>query len=340
MLNTDLGRILAGNEEHVRRAHETLSSVPVDQEVLDGDGADERQLTIAGSCRVSGSGTFTGKAERTLTLLPPEEPGWWIDRRDLPDSLPLRVSIENVWTTGNIVSNIVLRAGDPHNYLRMVEHIVALKVGMGLDHLMIHVDSGDPPLLDRGSLDLVEAVETAGTRALDDPVVYVGVKEPVTMASDSGGFLTLHPPANGSRALTVDCAIDFPNAIGRQRIRFAVNRDTFRHGAFARTNTSLGVVLYCKTIGKIFADIRNLGYTMGNILVAGPNRYFNEARLDHNGKSLEAVWHRAALDLLAAVALIPGGRLAGHVVSYKAGHGVDCRMVTRLVRDKLLERLS
>ena len=62
--------------------------------------------------------------------------------------------------------NIVLRSGSPHNYLRMVEHIVALRMGCGIDNLMIETDSGDPPLFDRGSLDLVEAPRPrgAGTR--------------------------------------------------------------------------------------------------------------------------------------------------------------------------------
>ena len=47
------------------------------------------------------------------------------------------------------------------------------------------------------------------------------------------------------------------------------------------------------------------------ILVAGPRHYFNPPRLIHNGKSLEAVWHRAALDLLAASKLSPRSLIAG-----------------------------
>jgi UDP-3-O-acyl-N-acetylglucosamine deacetylase len=125
----------------------------------------------------------------------------------------------------------------------------------------------------------------------------------------------------------------------KQRIRFDVNPQTFRYGAAARTNTNMWMMLYCKTVGKVFADTRNLGYTLDNILVAGPRHYVNKPLLVHNGKSLEAVWHRAVLDLLAAVALIDMGRLAGHIISYKAGHAVDCDMIRLLYQRDLLEEI-
>lgn len=336
------GRILLGEPEALRRAYAAFEAQPVDLDLTNTPGPQPPavQTTLAGEASVTGPGTFFGRAQRTLTVAPSHEPGWWIDRRDLPDALPVKVAIENVWTTGSIVSNIVLRSGSPHNYLRMVEHIIALKVGLGIDNAVIRVDSGDPPLFNRGSLDLVETFDRAGIVPLAAPATYVTVKETVSAVTPQGNFLTIHPAPPGDRRLTLDCAIDFPTFIGKQRLRLTVNRDLTRQGSVARTNTSRGKMLYCKTIGKVFADIRNLGYTKENVLVAGPNGYMNTPRLVHNGKSLEPVWHRAVLDLLAAVALIGQGRLAGHIVSYKAGHVLDCRMMVRLQRERLLEILS
>ena len=89
-------------------------------------------------------------------------------------------------------------------------------------------------------------------------------------------------------------------------------------------------MLYCKTIGKLFADVRNLGYSDQNILIARKKRYHNQPRLVRNGKSLEAVWHRGVLDLLAAIALIPDARFVGEITSFKAGHRLDCDLVTQL----------
>jgi UDP-3-O-[3-hydroxymyristoyl] N-acetylglucosamine deacetylase len=340
---SNTGRVLLGDPAVLARANAAFADIPVDLDLTEpvAEPIPEHECTLGGEVSATGPGTFFGRAQRTLTFAPSDTPGWWIDRRDLADSLPVRVAIENVWTTGSVVSNIVLRSGSPHNYLRMVEHIIALRVGLGLDNVVVRVESGDPPLFERGSADLVDAIDRAGIVALPQPARYVAVKEPVTVVSPQGSFLRIEPPARrGDRRLTLDCAVAFPNAIGKQRLRMTVSRDLLRRGAVARTNTSRGKMLYCQTIGKVFADVRNLGYNTRNVLVAGRERYFNEPRLLHNGKSLEAVWHRAVLDLLAAVALIGDGRLAGHVVSYKAGHVLDCNMIVRLHRERLLEPLS
>lgn len=333
------GFILSGDNAAICEAYEKMAGMPVDQEMMTTGLADEffsEQTTIGVPVAVSGPGTFLRKANHTVTFRPCQESGWCFSRHDLPASLPIHVSVKNVWTTAR---NIVLCSGSPHNYMRMVEHIVALKAGMGVDNLIIDVQSGDPPLFDRSSMDLVEAMDSAQLVKIRRPAVYVTVKEPVTIASPNGGFLTFLPAEDKSRRLEVDCAVNFNNAMGRQRIRFIVNRTTFRYGAFARTNTNIWMMLYCKTVGKIFADVRNLGYTMRNILVAGPHYYFNQPRLIHNGKALEAVWHRATLDLLAAVALIDEGRFAGKIISYKAGHAVDVQMIKELYHHGLLERI-
>lgn len=332
------GRIIAGDEALARQSYAEFQGLEVDWDLRNGScpAPREQLTTIDEPVTLTGTGTFLGKATRTITLEPCELEGWWIDRSDLPDCLPTRVSIRNVWTTGDMVSNIVLRSGSPHNYLRMVEHIIALKVGMGIDNLMVRIDSGDPPLFERGSLDLVEAIGSREVRELPGRVRYVTVKEKVTAVAPHGGFVTLAPCAASVPELNLDCAVNFPNAIGRQRIQFPATYDHFRMGAEARTNTTSGKKLYCQTIGKLFADVRNLGYTYKNVLVAGKDRYINEPRLLHEGKSLEAVWHRATLDLLAAIALIDRGRFVGEITSYKAGHSLDVHLITLLYMHDLL----
>jgi len=220
-----------------------------------------------------------------------------------------------------------------------VEHIIALKLGLGIDNLLIKVTSGDPPLFDRGSLDIVEALDAAGAVQQSHTVSYVTVKEKVTMGGENGGFLTFIPwdqKTAGKKRLTIDCAIDFKNAIGKQRVRFDLTGKIFRQGAVARTNTNSATRFYYYTIGQLFADIRNSGYTNRNILIAGRREYLNEPKLMHNGKSFEAVWHRAIMDLLAAVALIDCGRFIGKIISYKSGHALDVNMIRMLYKHNLL----
>ena len=330
----EIGRVVAGDAAAIAAAAVRMRDQPVDLERLhDGPYPFSKWHTTIGSAQsASGHATFSPR-NSTLTFSPTREDGWWIRRTDQKEQFPFKVSVRNEWTTAR---NIVLRCGNPHNYLRMVEHIVALRVGMGVDSLLIETDSGDPPLFDRGNLDLVEAIEKAGIVETDAPARFITVKEPVTFGGNRGDFLTFLPAKPGECGLRVDSAIDFPSVIGRQRIRFDVTPETFRIGAEARTNAPSKEYWYAKTVGKLFADTRNLGYTRRNILVHGKTKYLNEPKLVFDGKTLEAVWHRATLDLLAAVALLDAGRFAGTLVSYRAGHTQDVRMAGLLCLHDLL----
>lgn len=344
MAEKPYGKVLDGSEAAIAEAYGAFLDQPVDHDVgsepLPGVDASvsfsDKETTIGSEFSVTGPGTFFGRAQRTLRFTPTTKRGWWFNRTDLPEQMPIRVSVNNIWTTAR---NIVLCSGSPHNYMRMVEHIIALKAGMGLDNVVIHMDSGDPPLFDRSSMDLVEAVERAGVASNGREAVYLTVKEPVCIGGTRGDFLLFLPAEPGAKYLDIDCGVDFKSAIGQQRIKFRVNGGTFRHGALARTNTTFGMMMYCRTIGKLFADTRNLGYTANNILIAGRRKYYNEPLLMHGSKSLEAVWHRATLDLLAAIALMDRARLAGRVVSCKAGHTLDVRMIQELYKSDLLTKV-
>ena len=94
--------------------------------------------------------------------------------------------------------------------------------------------------------------------------------------------------------------------------------------------------MLAKTVGKLFAATRNWGYNEKNILIHGPRRYYTEPRFPVNGKFLEPVWHRATLDLMAALSLTGEDRFVGTVVSYRAGHTLDCDAIRALYRNNLI----
>ena len=334
----DPGIVLGGEPARIRASQREFAAMPIDLDAM-SDFPPEmplRQRTLARPVSVEGPGTFLGKATRRLTFEPTDQEGWWFDRVDLPGDLPIRVSVRNVWTTGNMVSNIVLRSGSPHNYMRLVEHIIPLRLGTKIHNVMIKAESGDPPLLTRYGREILERLDTAGTEELDAPVTYYTVKDTVTLGGPNGEYLTFSPFKGTAPVLNLDCGLNFKTAIGRQRIRFPINDKNFRLGSEARTNTTMLKMLYCKTIGNLFADIRNLGYNRDNVLIAGRVGYFNKPKLMHEGRSLEAAWHRAALDLLAALALIEEGLFIGDVTSYKAGHRLDVDMIRLLYQHDLL----
>ena len=331
-----IGRIVFGSAASIAAAYEHFKVQPIDEtrvgESRVSPFPDCRQ-TLAGEARVDGVGTFYGKASQSLTFAPSKEPGWWIRRMDQPEQLDTKVDIANLWTSAQ---NLVLRSGSPHNYLRMVEHIIALKCGLGIDNALLKVHSGDPPLFDQSSLPLVDAVKQAGVIATEQRATHVTVREPVAFGGKRGDFLLFLPAESGEKGLRIDCAISWNTVIGEQRVLFDVTPETFTYASLARTNATHRQYLLAKTVGKLFAATRNWGYNEANSLIHGPKRYYTEPRFRVGNKYLEPVWHRATLDLMAAIALIGEHRFCGTVVSYRAGHTLDCDAIRALYRNDLL----
>ena len=335
----EVGRTVFGSEAAIRDAYARFSRQPIDEARL----APTRQSpfppcrrTLLGEAPVAGVGTFEGSHKQTLTFAPSARPGWWIRRQDLPEQLDTEVDVANLWTSAQ---NLVLRSGSPHNYLRMVEHVIALKVGLGVDDVLLKVNSGDPPLFENSSLPLVKAMEHAKVVDAGERAELVTVRESVAFGGSRGDFLLFLPARPGETNLRIDCAISWNTVIGEQRILFDVTPETFRYASLARTNATRRQYVLAKTVGKLFASTRHWGYNDRNILIHGKQRFYTEPRFPVGGKFLEPVWHRATLDLMAALALVRG-RFVGTVVSYRAGHTLDCDAIRALYRQDLLVRVE
>jgi UDP-3-O-acyl-N-acetylglucosamine deacetylase len=179
-------------------------------------------------------------------------------------------------------------------------------------------------------MDHAKIVET------EEDATFVTVKEPVAFGGKRGDFLLFLPAENGERNLRIDCAISWNTVIGEQRVLFDATDETFRYAALARTNATHRQYILAKTVGKLFAATRNWGYNKKNILIHGPKKFYTEPRFPVGDKFLEPVWHRATLDLMAALALTGEHRFVGTVVSYRAGHTLDCDAIRALYRNDLL----
>ena len=336
MTEYPIGKVVFGSAEEISAAYARFAAQGIDETQL-ADSREcpfgSRRRTLAGEAKVTDVGTFDGRENQTVAFAPSSRPGWWIRRMDQPEQLDTKVDISNLWTSAQ---NLVLRSGSPHNYLRMVEHIIALKCGLGVDDVLLKVYSGDPPLFEDSSIPLIKTMDFAKIVEGEGNADYITVKEPVAFGGKRGDFLLFLPPENGEKNLRIDCAITWNTVIGAQRILFDATPDTFRYAAYARTNATRRQYILAKTVGKLFASTRNWGYNDRNILIHGKRKFYTTPRFPVGEKFLEPVWHRATLDLMAAIALIGEGRFVGTVVSYRAGHTLDCDAIRALYRHDLL----
>ena len=342
-MDNTFGKILLGQANLLKNLYNEFTKIPVDLDLRRDNCTDyiyKYQHTINKPVEVSAPGTFNSKKNQTIHFEPTDKEGWWFRREDIAGSLPVQVAYKNARTTlAGGVRNIVLDGIEP-NYVRLIEHIIALKVGLDIDNLMIGVDSDDPPLFESGSIEIIKALNAAGRKKTSRPCKFYSVKEAVSAQWSNGSFLMISPLEDiTAPVLNLDCCVDYNNVMGKQHIKYTVSLENFRTGAQARTDASLKHAILCKTIGKLIPSTRHLGYNRKNILVAGPSRYYSKPKLIHNGKSLESVWHRATLDLLAAIGLISEGRFMGNIISYKAGHAQDVEFIKLLNKNNMFKEL-
>ncbi len=334
-----------GSPEALCLGRERLSEIPVDWELAPPEGymPPEFACTVELPGEVCGPATYQKGALRTVRFRPTEHPGWSFDRADLPEQLPIPAVVGSVCQASRA---IVLRSGTDANRLRMSEHVICHRLGLGIDCLGVSLDSEDPPLFDRGSLPLMEALDQAGRREIPGlRLKYLSPEKPQALLHpNNGGFLLWEPPEDpADHRLFLDVAIDFPTAIGKERLKLCLTPETFRPGCAARTNCAAAEVRKARLLKWFVPALRNLGYTRENILLADRDRYVNEPEATltlPSGKALEAVWHRTCLDLVAALSLLPPlCRPAGTITSFKAGHLLDVRFLTLLLAQDRLRAL-
>ena len=74
--------------------------------------------------------------------------------------------------------------------------------------------------------------------------------------------------------------------------------------------------MFIRIFGKLFADVRNIGYNKKNILIAARNRYVNEPTHVVQGKSLEAACPSDSRSI-CYTSFNRRGRLVGDIIDYK-----------------------
>lgn len=117
----------------------------------------EKQKTISQAVSVSGTGLHTGN-NVTLTFKPaPENHGFKFRRTDIDGQPLVNALADNVVDTnrGTSLEKNGVR-------INTTEHVLAACVGMGLDNVLIELDSSETPITDGSAKFFADAIEKAG----------------------------------------------------------------------------------------------------------------------------------------------------------------------------------
>lgn len=273
------------------------------------------QRTLKRECSYRGVGIHTGQ-EGTVTFKPsPAGTGVVFVRTDLPGAPAIPASIKHVVPSDDKPRRTTLRYRGVQIFT--VEHVLAAIAGLGLDNVIVELDSDEPAEPTDGSCKpFVDILSEAGFVEQDAPLQRLEIVEPVTY--EDGDVHLAATPHDGFR---VSFTIHYENpTIGTQYASFELTEKSFLEEiAPARTFALQRDVEGLQKQGLI------KGGSLENAIVVGDDGIVNRSKLRFPD---EFVRHKI-LDLLGDLALL-GMPLKGHVYASKSGHAANVRFVARL----------
>ena len=262
------------------------------------------QKTIKNILRFEGIGLHSGK-DVVMRLIPAQpNTGIIFKRSDLKINNIIYPNVFNV-SSASYCTKITNESGVS---VSTVEHLMAALCGLGIDNLLIELNSEELPIMDGSAKKFVESIENVGFEISDQPIRIIKINKKITY-SDGEKYISFEP---NKISLEIDFEIKFrQNSILNQRNTKNIYMDDLKDMYESRT--------FC-----LFEDVEKLkemglaqGGSLDNAIVIKGNTILNEEKLRNAN---EFVNHKI-LDCLGDIYLA-GYRMVGKITSSQGGHNV------------------
>jgi UDP-3-O-[3-hydroxymyristoyl] N-acetylglucosamine deacetylase len=273
----------------------------------------EYQKTIKRAVRCSGIGLHSGKPVNLRMLPAGEDSGVVFRRVDLCNAeIPVKQEFITQVHYATSISN-----GQTNIFT--VEHLLSALYGLGVNNIIIEMDSDEVPIMDGSAAQFVEILNSAGIVRFKRPNYFMQILEPIE-AKEGDRFIAIYPSDHFDISYTI--SFDHP-WLRKQEKTIRITRDNFIHElAPART---FG---FFHEIELMRANNLALGGSLENAIVLTEHGILNE----HLRFPDEFVRHKI-MDLIGDLALLDY-RLLGHVVAYKAGHRLHSELVSKILEHR------
>ena len=262
------------------------------------------QKTINEIVNFEGIGLHSGK--KVLMTLFPASPNTGIvfKRTDLKINNLIYPSVYNV-SSASYCTKLTNEKGVS---VSTVEHLMAALCGLGIDNLLIELNSEELPIMDGSAKKFVEVLENTGFKISDQPIRIIKINKKVKFI-DGEKFISFEP---NKISLEIDFEIKYKqNSILNQRNKKNIYMDDLEDMYNSRT--------FC-----LFEDIDKLqkmglaqGGSLENAIVLKEDKILNTEKLRNEN---EFVNHKI-LDCLGDIYLA-GYRMVGKIISSQGGHNV------------------
>jgi UDP-3-O-acyl N-acetylglucosamine deacetylase len=189
------------------------------------------QRTLRNPAEAEDFGVHSGRRVRLRLLPAAENSGIAFVRTDLPGAPEIPARSENVHRAA-LQRMTVLRNGVASAEVGMVEHLLAVCVGLGVDNLRVELDSAECPIFDGSGAAYVRLIREAGLVEQLSPVRRFHLRRPVALLRENCDLVAI--PAERVRFTFF---AEFRHAgMTDQQVTFDPSREDFASGiAPART---------------------------------------------------------------------------------------------------------
>ena len=275
-----------------------------------------KQKTIKKEIKLKGVGLHSGKIANLKIKPAKPNTGIIFVRSDLNEK-------NKVIPHFNNVSSAVLCTTISNEYgvkISTLEHLMGALFGLGIDNLIIEIDSEEVPILDGSAKIFVNEILKVGIEISELPIKVIRINKKIEF-TDGKKFISIEPSQIN---LEIDFELKYKNQlIGNQRNVLRVYEDDLSDVFNSRT--------FC-----LYEDIEKLrelglakGGSLSNAVVVKENKILNEDGL-RNKK--EFVNHKI-LDCMGDLYL-SGFKIIGKVVCSQGGHKLTNDLMRKVFEDK------
>ena len=270
------------------------------------------QRTLRRSISCAGIGLHSGRKVR-LSLEPaPADSGIRFRRSDL-GGLEVPATVKHVgginYATG--LTRDAVKVGT-------VEHLLAALVSLGVDNVVVELNSPEVPIMDGSASPFIYLIHEAGLRELGRPRQYLKVLRPLSLSRGEKSIAIY--PADHFR-VTYSIAFDHPLLHHQSRTVHVTEAAFVEQIAPARTFTFLKEVEMLRQQGLA------LGGSLENAIVIGDTGVLNSALRFED----EFVRHKI-LDVIGDMALV-GYPIVGHLVAHRGGHALHTAFAAHVLEE-------
>jgi len=277
-----------------------------------------RQRTIKQSVQETGIGLHKGE-KVTMTLRPaPANTGIVFRRIDLDPfvDIPARAN-----AVGNTMLCTCVNNEDGVS-IHTVEHLASALAGLGIDNIIVEVDSNELPIMDGSASPFVFLLQTAGIEELNAPKRFIRITKTVRV-EDGDKWAELRP-YDGFR---VDFRIDFDHPVISQTNQHMVM--DFDSNSYVDEVSRARTFGFMRDLEYMNANNLALGGSMENAVALDDFRILNPEGLRYDDEFLKHKVLDAVGDLYMG-----GHSIIGELAAYKTGHGLNNKLLNAVLEQQ------